>query len=490
MIELTRTFLCEEILLRGRGIGESVATQAYDSIGKFFNSFVTDFSSGWLLFGGPADVVLMLIDVLVSAAAIYFLLRLLNDSRAWQLLKGLIFIALFSILGNLLGLTTINYVLSNSLSLLAIGFVVIFQPEFRRALETVGRSSLRFVDAMSTDTQEQTASTNTMIDAIVTASERMASTKTGALIIIERKTKLGELVQGTAVVVDAAATSTFLEQVFYKGSPLHDGAVLIRNGRVFAARCHVPLSDTYHMRRDFGTRHRAAVGASEIGDAVAVVVSEERGKISLTVGGRLYPMENGDSLRVVLHKLFTSENERGPMRSLRGLFSNHQDENAISADAAGVLVPEVRKTSPRRRNRIFLQMISLLLAIALSAYVQITTNPIQETSLNAVNVQIAGIETLDEAGINFSLSDENILDIRLQSRSKYVERINRSNVVAKVDFSDLDLAAIQAEFAAGSTYSIQKMPITVTVTSLGDSAYKVLVRDPSELLVILNPAKE
>lgn len=186
-----------------------MATQAFESIGKFFTSFVTDFSSGWLLFGGPADVVLMLIDVLVSTAAIYFLLRLLNDSRAWQLLKGLIFIALFSILGNLLGLTTINFVLSNSLSLLAIGFVVIFQPEFRRALETVGRSSLRFVDAISSDTQEQTDSTNAMIDAIVTASERMASTKTGALIIIERKTKLGELVQGTAVVVDAAATSTF-----------------------------------------------------------------------------------------------------------------------------------------------------------------------------------------------------------------------------------------------------------------------------------------
>lgn len=467
-----------------------MATQAFESIGKFFTSFVTDFSSGWLLFGGPADVVLMLIDVLVSTAAIYFLLRLLNDSRAWQLLKGLIFIALFSILGNLLGLTTINFVLSNSLSLLAIGFVVIFQPEFRRALETVGRSSLRFVDAISSDTQEQTDSTNAMIDAIVTASERMASTKTGALIIIERKTKLGELVQGTAVVVDAAATSTFLEQVFYKGSPLHDGAVLIRNGRVFAARCHVPLSDTYHMRRDFGTRHRAAVGASEIGDAVAVVVSEERGKISLTVGGRLYPMENGDSLRVVLHKLFTSENEHGSMRGLRSLFSHKPDDNSITAEAEGVVVPDIKKAPPRRSNRLFLQMISLLLAIALSAYVQITTNPIQETTLNDVNIQIAGVEKLEEAGIDFSLSEENILNLRLEARSKYIQRITRSTVVAKISFSDLDLAAISAEFAAGSTYSLQNMPITVTVSSLGDSAYKVLVRDPSELLVILNPSKE
>lgn len=467
-----------------------MATQAFDSITNFFRTFTTDLASGWLLFGGPLDIILMLIDVLVSTAAIYFLLRLLNDSRAWQLLKGLIFIVLFTILGNLLGLTTINFVLSNSLSLLAIGFVVIFQPEFRRALETVGRSSLRFVDAIAPESPEQLDSENAMIEAIVTACERMASTKTGALIIIERKTKLGELVQGTAVVVDAAVTATFLEQVFYKGSPLHDGAVLIRNGRVFAARCHVPLSDTYHMRRDFGTRHRAAVGASEIGDAVAVVVSEERGKISLTVGGRLYPMENGDSLRVVLHKLFTSENENGQKRGLRGLFSSSRGEGSASPNAEGILVPDVKKTAPRRRNRIFLRLVSLLLAITLWAYVQVTTNPIKEANLNAVNVQIVGIEKLDQAGINYTLSDENILNIRFEARQKYIDRINRSTVVAKIDFSTLDIETIKAEFANGATYSLQKLPITVNVSSVGESAYKVLVRDPSQLLVILNPPKE
>lgn len=451
---------------------------------------MTDISSGWLLFGGPADIILMLIDVLVSTAAIYFLLRLLNDSRAWQLLKGLIFIALFSILGNLLGLTTINFVLSNSLSLLAIGFVVIFQPEFRRALETVGRSSLRFVNAISPDSQAHIDTASTMIEAVVTACERMASTKTGALILLERKTKLGELVQGTAVIVDAAVTSTVLEQIFYKGSPLHDGAVLIRNGRVYAARCHVPLSDTYHMRRDFGTRHRAAVGASEIGDAVAVVVSEERGKISLTVGGRLYPMENGDSLRVVLHKLFTADSENSQKRGLRGIFAKNKEAGMVTTDAEGQTGTEVKKSIPRMRNRVFLQLISLLLAISLWAYVQVTTNPIQETSLNAVNVQIAGVELLDQEGINFTLSDENISNIRIETRRKYADRVNRSSIVAKIDFSQLDLEAIKAEFANGATYSLQRMPITVTISNLGESAYKVLVRDPSQLLVILNPPKE
>ncbi len=467
-----------------------MATQILNEMSSFFRNFLSDFSSGWLLFGGPEDVVLMVLDVLVSTAAIYFVLRLLNDSRAWQLLKGLIFILLFSLVGNLFGLSTINFVLGRSLSLIAIGFVVIFQPEFRRALETVGRSSLRIVNRISPDKSESSDLTNSMIEAIVIACERMASTKTGALIIIERETKLGELIQGTAVVVDAAVTSTFLEQVFYKGSPLHDGAVLIRNGRVFAARCHVPLSDTYHMRRDFGTRHRAAVGASEIGDAVAVVVSEERGRISLTVGGRLYPMENGDSLRVLLHKLFTENTENGNRKGFLGHLTAHKNESGSITNAEGEIVNDVRKTVPRKRNRLFLQLVSLLIAIALWSYVQITTNPIKEASLSAVNIQVMGVEKLEEAGINFQLSEQNVMDIRIEARQKYIDRITRANVVAKIDFATMDLQGIKEAFAKGDRYKLAQLPITVTVSNVGESAYKVLVRDPSTLLVILSPPGE
>lgn len=467
-----------------------MAAQLLNDVSSFFRKILTDFSSGWLLFGGPTDVVLMLVDVLVSTAVIYFVLRLLNDSRAWQLLKGLIFILLFSLVGNLLGLSTINFVLGGSLSLLAIGFVVIFQPEFRRALETVGRSSLRIVNRISPDKAEHAKLTGGMIEAIVIACERMASTKTGALIILERETKLGELIQGTAVVVDAAVTSTFLEQVFYKGSPLHDGAVLIRNGRVFAARCHVPLSDTYHMRRDFGTRHRAAVGASEIGDAVGVVVSEERGKISLTVGGRLYPMENGDSLRVLLHKLFNADNENGGRKGFFERLTAHNNDNTSMTNAEGEVIADIKKSAPRRRNRLFLQLISLLIAIALWGFVQITTNPIKETSLSSVNIQAVGVEKLEEEGINFLLSEQNVLDVRIEARQKYIDRITRANVVAKIDFLSIDFEAVKESFDRGDRYRIVELPITVTVSNVGESAYKVLVRTPSTLMVILSPHKE
>lgn len=465
------------------------ATQIFESIREFIKNSIGSISSGWLLFGGPLDVVLMLVDVAVASAVIYFLLKLMNDSRAWQLLKGLVLILLLSLVSSLLGLSAINFVLSKSISALAIGFVVIFQPEFRRALETVGRSSLRFVDVISSDGAHGPGGVDAAIEAIVKACERMASTRTGALVILERKTKLGELIQENAVIVDAALTSTALEQIFYKGSPLHDGAVLIRGGRIYAARCHVPLSDTYHMRRDFGLRHRAAVGASEIGDAVAVVVSEERGRISLTVGGRLYPLENGDSLRVLLHDILFEEEGNGQKRGLRMLFHNAK-QPAERGAADGPQAPDVKKSRPPRRRGVILQLVSVLLAFVLWGYVQVMTNPIKEVNLSGVNVQIAGVDKLDEAGLDYSLGIENMTDLRFQVRQKYEDRITRENVAAKIDFSALDFADIKEEIAGGSSHIRLYLPINVSVSGLGEAAYRVTVRYPSEIIVILSRASQ
>jgi len=156
----------------------------------------------------------------------------------------------------------------------------------------------------------------------------MAATRTGALIIIERQTKLGEFIeQENAVQLDAAVSATMLQQIFYKGSPLHDGAVVIRDGRISAARVHVPLSDNYHLRRDYGTRHRAAIGASEIGDTLAVVVSEERGSISLAIEGRLFVLDNADALRSMLHKMLGAPRQGG---TWTGIFRPRRDEPAAA----------------------------------------------------------------------------------------------------------------------------------------------------------------
>ena len=278
-------------------------------IGRLLQDFARSLSEGLLFFGGPLDVFLTLIDISVTTLIIYFILKLVRDSRAWQLLKGLVFILAFALITSALGLHTIGFLLNSTISLFAFAFVVLFQPELRRALETVGRSGFRVMpDLFAKDMIDMSGSIHQLIESIVTACEYFSNTMTGALILIERTTPLGDLQsQENALTLDSAVSATLLKQIFYIGSPLHDGAILIRDGRIAAARVHVPLADSYHLRRDYGTRHRAAIGASEIGDTVAVVVSEERGSISIALGGQLFELNNGDALRAQLFALLQPE---------------------------------------------------------------------------------------------------------------------------------------------------------------------------------------
>ena len=328
------------------------------NVGQFITNLFQDFTNGLLFFGGPLDIAVSVLDILATALVIYYVLKILRDSRAWQLLKGLILIISFAVLCSLVGLTTVGFLLNNTISVLAIAFVVIFQPELRRALETVGRNSFNVISsAISQDELNRTkGSVHNLIESIVRACERMIETGTGALIILERQTKLSELVEQENVVqLDAAVSSTILQQIFYKGSPLHDGAVLIRDGRLAAARIHVPLSDNYHLRKDYGTRHRAAIGASEMGDAIAVVVSEERGCISLTLEGRLYTMDNGDALRTLLHKLLSPARPGAGFGGLGKLFRSSRRQKDQPAgepvSESQAARPTTRLTRPASRYR-------------------------------------------------------------------------------------------------------------------------------------------
>lgn len=298
-------------------------------IGRFFQELFQDLTNGLILFGGPLDIAIAVVDVLITTLVIYYILRLLRDSRAWQLLKGLILIIAFALAGSLAGLTTLGFILNNTISVLAIAFVIIFQPELRRALETVGRSSLIVLGGPESPAKEGVI--QNMIESIVRACEQMSAAHTGALIIIERETRLTELLeQENVVTLDSTISSTILQQIFYTGSPLHDGAVLIRDGRIAGARIHVPLSDNYHLRRDYGTRHRAAVGASEIGDAIAIVVSEERGSISIAIEGRLFVLDNADALRTLLHKIL---NPTRPAKGWSSLFRGRRADRAAAVAA-------------------------------------------------------------------------------------------------------------------------------------------------------------
>ena len=276
----------------------------FSEIGEFFSGIWQSMTDGLLFLGGPLDMIVSALDILITSLVFYFILKLFRDSRAWQLLRGILLIIAFAFVTSFLGLNTISFLFNNTISILAIAVLIIFQPELRKTLEKLGRN--RLVKYISPKDRENAVDSGTrqLIESIVSACESMSKTRTGALIIIERATRLGELQsQENAVQIDAGVSTTLLKQIFYTGSPLHDGAVLIRDDRIAAARIHVPLSDAYHLRHEFGTRHRAAVGASELGDAVAVVVSEERGTISLAIEGRLFELANADALRSQLYRL-------------------------------------------------------------------------------------------------------------------------------------------------------------------------------------------
>jgi diadenylate cyclase len=428
--------------------------------GQFISKLFTDITSGLLFFGGPLDIAVAVLDILVTALVIYYILKILRDSRAWQLLKGLILIIGFAVICSLAGLSTVGFLLNNTISVLAIAFVVIFQPELRRALEAFGRSSFNVLSAVTLENPTgRSGSVHNLIESIVRACEKMAETRTGSLIIIERQTKLGELIEQENVVqLDAAVSATMLMQIFYKGSPLHDGAVLIRDGRLTAARIHVPLSDNYHVRKDFGTRHRAAVGASEMGDAISVIVSEEHGTIGVAIEGRLYFMANSDALRTLLHKLLSSQSRTGAL--LGGFFRSGRrqarvptvetvvaaDEVAESASASGPAGPENQQVKVRRRRRtgfpigrqrLLLFLSSLAIAVVLWLYVQVTYNPVSKRVF-VVSLAYHSVEVAEGRGFEPQTSTPQNIQVTLQARKNIIDNLTNDDITAYVDCSQIE----------------------------------------------------
>jgi diadenylate cyclase len=225
----------------------------------------------------PVDV----IDILIVAGGIYYMLVWLQGSRAIALIRGLVVITLLYLCAKLFGLTTINWILDKLGPIILVVIIIVFQPELRRALERLGRERilvrLGFVD---------TGRGSWFVRHIVRGAEQLSETKTGALIVIEKNTGLSEFLE-SGVKLDAVISSDLLMSIFSPKNPLHDGAVIIQGDRIAAASCLLPLSDTRLLDRRLGTRHRAAVGMSEQTDAVVIVVSEKTGIISIAQNGLL-----------------------------------------------------------------------------------------------------------------------------------------------------------------------------------------------------------
>lgn len=236
------------------------------------------------------------LDILIVGYIFYKLYTLIKESRAEQLIKGLALIIIVMKLSDLLQLVALHWILQNTLTVGLIAIIVIFQPELRKALEHLGRSKL--ITKKFFDTEEEM---QRVVDEITIAATNLSESKTGALIVIEQETGLRDYV-ANGIIIDAAVSSALLENIFVVNTPLHDGAVIIRRERIVAAACVLPLTE-HEVKKELGTRHRAAIGITESSDAIAVVVSEETGNISLSINGRLTRNYNGERLKLVLTKI-------------------------------------------------------------------------------------------------------------------------------------------------------------------------------------------
>jgi diadenylate cyclase len=242
------------------------------------------------------DYLVKIVDILVVWYVIYKLIMMIRGTKAVQLLKGIILIILVRIVSNFFGLSTLQWLTGQAITWGFLAIIIIFQPEFRRALEQLGRGKL-FARSSANEDEEQVK----MVEAIIKATEYMAKRRIGALISVERETGMGDYIE-TGIILNARVSSELLINIFIPNTPLHDGAVIIQKNHVAAAACYLPLSESPFISKELGTRHRAALGISEVTDSVTVVVSEETGAVSITKNGELHRDLTPEQFRELLTK--------------------------------------------------------------------------------------------------------------------------------------------------------------------------------------------
>ncbi len=262
-------------------------------------NLLVDYTNRYIISSVKTMGLLDVVDILLLSIVLFYVYRFIRDRRAGKLLIGLGLVLALSLLGDALELPATRFIFSDFRQIGVIAILILFQPELRSALEKVGGTSLSGIRNITADARDS-AMINAEIDAICTAAGDLSRDKVGALIVIEQSTKLGEYIK-SGVMVDAMISPYLLKNIFFNNAPLHDGAVIIRSGRVCAAGCFLPLSTQDDINKDLGTRHRAALGLSEISDAIVIVVSEETGTISLAVDGNLERNYNYNSLKQALN---------------------------------------------------------------------------------------------------------------------------------------------------------------------------------------------
>ena len=278
-----------------------------------FQSYINELQAN------PWQYFTLALDIVIVCFLLYEFVKFTKKSRVWQLLKGIAWLIVITILSNVLRLRILNFILTSFMTYGVIALLVIFQPELRRALEQLGSSTFTKMFGMDKSLRDKTKED---IYKVAIATQELSKTKTGALIGFERDIKIQDIIE-TGVEINSVVSPQLLVNIFVPNTPLHDGAVVIANNQIVSAACILPLTDDKEMARGLGTRHRAAIGISKESDAVVVVVSEETGKVSIAKDGTLIADVSEDALKRILMKhlvtaRFGSEERTTRMSKLRG----------------------------------------------------------------------------------------------------------------------------------------------------------------------------
>lgn len=272
----------------------------------WMRNFIDNYTHGMYF---PKIQVMDIIEILIITVIVYEIMLWIKNTKAWMLLRGIIMLGVFILLAWIFQMHTILFLAAQSINVLAIAAVVVFQPELRRALEKLGEKNLfNSINPFDKNRDNERFSDETA-DSIVRACYEMGSVCTGALIVVEQAIRLNEY-EMTGIELDCRVSSQILINIFEHNTPLHDGAVIIRGDRITSATCYLPLSDNMSISKDLGTRHRAALGMSEVCDALVIVVSEETGLVSAAMGGRLTRGIRREELRDMLSQIQYRKSEQ------------------------------------------------------------------------------------------------------------------------------------------------------------------------------------
>lgn len=275
----------------------------------------------------PVITVIDIVEIIIITFLFYTVLVWIKSTRAWMLFKGLMVILLFVLVAAVFQMSTILWIAEKTLNVGVIALVIIFQPELRRALEQLGRKKfLKGVAAIDFGKDQIEVISEKAINELVRACFEMGRVKTGALIVIEDSVILSEY-ERTGIAIDALLSNQLLLNIFEKNTPLHDGAIIVRSNRVVSATCYLPLSDNMELSKELGTRHRAAVGISEVSDSLTIVVSEETGGVSVAKEGRLIRGLDQEGLRRHLKALQKYEPDTKRKGILKRRLKNAKQDN-------------------------------------------------------------------------------------------------------------------------------------------------------------------